>query len=59
MQDSITYLLARLEQGEADQRDIESIRVLLSLRVDSGQMTSELYTEVLQYVENLVEDKST
>jgi hypothetical protein len=57
MQDSVPYLLARLEQGEASEEDIASIKVLLELKCDRGLMTTELYFTMVQYVEQLEENQ--
>ena len=55
MQDNLPYLMSKLEQGEAEERDLESIRILLEQRVDAGRMPTELYFTMVQYVDQLEE----
>jgi hypothetical protein len=55
MQDNLPYLIAKLEQNEAEAEDMKSIRVILQLRLNSGMITPELYDTLVQYVDQLEE----
>lgn len=56
MQDSVPYLLARLEQGVATEQDITSLRTLLKVKCEmSMKMPTELYDTLVQYIDDLEE----
>lgn len=53
LQDSIPYLLSRLEQNEATDLEVKSLMIMLEQRVDKGMMPFELFQQIKQYVQTL------
>jgi hypothetical protein len=55
MNDSIPLLLQYLEDGIATEKDIQTLKTLLKIKVDSGGMSYELYESVMKHVAKLEE----
>jgi len=55
MQDSIPYLLSKLEQDGTTEKDLISFESMLTNRVNRGMMSGELFNELMSYVNQLKE----
>lgn len=55
--DNIPLLLAQLEQGEASDEDVLTLRHLVLARIYSGRMDGNTARIITQYIKDLLEEQ--